>query len=95
METKGAGPGTLKVRIHGPKGAFKVEMFRESDKDRTIGVRYNPKEIGRYTVNVLWADLPAPGSPFELFVADTKNQLENFMNVAPQVPVNGHGDRRV
>jgi filamin len=39
VETKGAGAGTMKIKIHGPKGAFKVEMFRENTKDRNIGVR--------------------------------------------------------
>lgn len=35
-DTRGAGAGQLTVRIRGPKGAFRVEMQRESQKDRTI-----------------------------------------------------------
>lgn len=35
-ETRGAGAGQLTVRVRGPKGAFRVEMQRESQKDRTI-----------------------------------------------------------
>ena len=33
-DTRGAGAGQLTVRIRGPKGAFRVEMQRESQKDR-------------------------------------------------------------
>lgn len=36
VDTRGAGAGQLTVRVRGPKGAFRVEMQRESQKDRTI-----------------------------------------------------------
>lgn len=88
VETKGAGPGTLKVRIHGPKGAFKVEMFRESNKDRTIGVTYSPTEPGIYTVNVLWSDQPAEGSPYRVCIADNKQQLANMIEVMNSSSIN-------
>lgn len=35
-DTRGAGAGQLTVRVRGPKGAFRVEMQREHQKDRTI-----------------------------------------------------------
>lgn len=35
-DTRGAGAGQLTVRVRGPKGAFRVEMQRENQKDRTI-----------------------------------------------------------
>jgi filamin len=44
-ETKGAGAGQLTVRIRGPKGAFRVEMQRESQKDRTIYCKFDPTEV--------------------------------------------------
>ncbi len=44
-DTKGAGAGQLTVRIKGPKGAFKVEMQRESEKDRKITCKYDPIEV--------------------------------------------------
>ncbi|XP_065644241.1 filamin-A isoform X1 [Hydra vulgaris] len=75
VDSKGAGPGTLKIRIHGPKGAFKVEMFRESDHDRLVTVRYNPTERGIYTANVFWSDEHITGSPFEIFVAENEKEL--------------------
>jgi filamin len=45
-DTKGAGAGQLTVRIRGPKSAFKVEMKRESEKDRKITCKYDPLEVG-------------------------------------------------
>ena len=76
VDTKGAGPGTLKIRIHGPRGAFKVEMYRDTTKERTIGVRYNPVEVGRYIVNIKWADQHIPGSPFDVTIVNVKEELE-------------------
>ena len=91
VETKGAGPGVLRVRIHGPKGAFKVEMFRKSQEDRTIGVLYNPTEAGIYTVNVLWSDKAAQGSPFQICVADNEYQLEKMLDTQRLILQDGEG----
>jgi filamin len=54
-DTRGAGAGQLTVRVRGPKGAFRVEMQRESQKDRTILCKYDPTEPGDYRVEVKWA----------------------------------------
>lgn len=78
VETKGAGPGTLKIRIHGPRGAFKVEMYRDTSKERSIGVRYNPTESGRYIINIKWADQHIPGSPFDVTIVETREELESL-----------------
>jgi len=78
VDSKGAGPGTLKVRIHGPRGAFKVEMFRDNPKDRIINVRYNPTEPGIYTANVFWSDEHVEGSPFEVFVGENEQHLDKW-----------------
>lgn len=43
--TKGAGAGQLTVRIRGPKGAFRVDMQRRDEKDRTIICKYDPQEV--------------------------------------------------
>ena len=48
-DTKGAGAGQLTVRIRGPKSAFKVEMQRESEKDRKITCKYDPLEARIYS----------------------------------------------
>ncbi|XP_006823440.1 filamin-A-like [Saccoglossus kowalevskii] len=82
-ETRGAGAGQLKVRIHGPKGAFKVEMTRDNQKDRTILVKYNPTEVGEYTLSVRWSDKHIPGSPFEIKIVDTQEELEEVKRRFP------------
>ena len=51
-DTRGAGAGQLTVRIRGPKGAFRGEMQRESQKDRTILCKYEPTEPGDYRIEV-------------------------------------------
>lgn len=49
-DTRGAGAGQLTVRVRGPKGAFRVEMQRESQKDRTILCKV--RELLRAEINI-------------------------------------------
>lgn len=49
-DTRGAGAGQLTVRVRGPKGAFRVEMQRESQKDRTILCKVSSWHIADYTL---------------------------------------------
>lgn len=94
VETKGAGPGVLKIRIHGPKGAFKVEMYRNGlQEKRLIGVRYNPNECGRYTVNVKWADQHIPGSPFEIHIVDTQQEYDSLSELHDNVVQHGRASQ--
>ncbi|XP_071838395.1 filamin-C-like isoform X3 [Apostichopus japonicus] len=85
-ETKGAGAGQLKVRVHGPKGAFKVQMTRSSKKDRTIDVRYNPTEVGEYKIQVKWSDSDVPGSPFTIVIVENENELREVKRKYPIDP---------
>ncbi|XP_059143816.1 filamin-B-like, partial [Physella acuta] len=80
VETRGAGAGQLTVRIRGPKGAFQVEMYRESQKDRTILCRYYPSVIGLYIINVRWSGVDVPGSPFHVNIMDTQQDLEQVLH---------------
>ena len=64
IETDKAGTGTLSVRVHGPKGAFRINMRRHPENDRNILVRYDPKYEGKYTIDVTWSDVHITGSPF-------------------------------
>ncbi|KAK0041431.1 filamin-C-like isoform X2 [Biomphalaria pfeifferi] len=80
VETKGAGAGQLTVRIRGPKGAFQVEMYRESQKDRTILCRYYPSITGLYIINVRWSGVDVPGSPFHVQILDTQQELEQVLH---------------
>ncbi|XP_052216963.1 filamin-A-like [Dreissena polymorpha] len=80
VETKGAGAGQLTVRIRGPKGAFQVEMYRDSQRDRTIVCRFDPTECGMYIIQVRWSNVDVPGSPFNVHILDTTEELEQVLN---------------
>jgi filamin len=66
VDTKSAGGGVLAVRVHGPKGAFKIHMEKSPEDDRLIVVSYNPTEAGRYRMDIKWSDADVPGSPFSV-----------------------------
>ncbi|XP_052782579.1 filamin-B-like isoform X2 [Mya arenaria] len=80
VETRGAGAGQLTVRIRGPKGAFQVEMYRDSQRDRTILCRFDPTECGLYIISVKWSGVDVPGSPFHVHILDTQEELEQVLN---------------
>ena len=77
LETADAGTGTLSVRVHGPKGAFRINMRRDPDNERTILVRYDPKYVGKYTIDVTWSEVHIPGSPFKIQINEQVEDLTN------------------
>ncbi|KAK6194796.1 hypothetical protein SNE40_000352 [Patella caerulea] len=78
VETQGAGAGKLAVRIRGPKAAFKAEMKREGKNDRTILCFYDPSEIGLYTITILWSGEEIPGSPFNVHIFESRDEMFEF-----------------
>lgn len=78
-DTKGAGAGQLTVRIRGPKGAFRMETQRESQRDRTILCKYDPTEPGDYRIEIKWSGRHVPGSPFSVMIFDTQEELNRFL----------------
>lgn len=60
-------------------GAFRVEMQRESQRDRTILCRYDPKEVGDYMLHIKWSGEHVPGSPFHVRIFDTHEEIEHFL----------------
>lgn len=80
VETTGAGPGKLTVRVRGPKGAFRVEMTRDPSRDRAILCRYNPAEVGQYIISIKWSGQDVPGSPFTVTIVDTFSEFERAKN---------------
>lgn len=62
-------------------GAFRVEMQRENQKDRTILCKFDPTEPGDYRVEVKWAGEHVPGSPFMVMIFDTQEELNRFLQV--------------
>lgn len=62
IETRDAGAGTLKVRLHGVKDAFKIEIAPKDQKDqRTLEARYDPKKPGEYLITIKWSESNIPG----------------------------------
>lgn len=61
-------------------GAFQVEMYRDSQRDRTILCRYDPTECGLYIISVKWSGVDVPGSPFHVHILDTQEELEQVLN---------------
>jgi len=92
-DTRGAGAGQLTVRLRGPKGAFRVEMQRQSQKDRTILCKYSPTEPGDYRIEVKWSGTHVPGSPFAIMIFDTQEELNRYVQggYSPQITPGGGG----
>lgn len=59
-------------------GAFRVEMQRENQKDRTILCKYDPTEPGDYRIEVKWSGEHVPGSPFAVMIFDTQEELNRY-----------------
>jgi len=69
IETKNAGAGTLKVRLHGVDEAFNIDISPKDPQDvRTLEAKYNPPKVGDYLITIKWDDMNIPGSPFKVTV---------------------------
>ena len=65
IETKDAGIGTLTIRVHGIKDAFRIEAKQESTENpRTLKAHYYPSLPGQYIIFIRWSGDHIPGSPF-------------------------------
>lgn len=88
VNTSGAGPGQLTVKVRAKKGAFRVEMQRGKESDRVIHCRYHPTEIGEYFIHVQWSGQHVPNSPFRVVIVDTIEELKR-LNADAAISVNG------
>ena len=69
IDTTQTGIGTLKVKMHGIKGAYNIECQPKSDEEpRIVIAKYQPKETGEYTISILFEDKHIPSSPFTVQV---------------------------
>ena len=67
IETKDAGIGTLTIRVHGIKDAFKIQAKQESaENPRTLKAHYYPSLPGHYVIFIRWSGDHIPGSPFQV-----------------------------
>ena len=77
IDAKDAGLGTLLVRVHGIKDAFKIKLKSGVGGDaRVVRATYDPKEPGDYIIIVKWEDVEVPGSPFEVKIRDPEENEE-------------------
>ena len=80
IETRDAGAGTLKVRLHGVRDAFKIDI-KPADSSRTLQANYNPKKPGDYLVTIKWSDKHIPGSPFRVKIDGEDNIVPTDSNI--------------
>jgi len=78
VDTKGAGPGDLKVKVHGPKGGFDVALRKNDASDRVVNVEYEPSMEGVYTIHVLWSGEHVEGSPRRILLTNDEEQLSDW-----------------
>lgn len=78
---------SLQIWLCNTLGAFRVEMQRENQKDRSIVCKYDPTEPGDYRIEVRWSGEHVPGSPFNVMIFDTQEELGRFVQVFNSVPV--------
>jgi len=89
IDTKNAGAGLLKVRLHGVKGAFKIQIQPLDAKNRRVLMaNYDPKIPGEYLIKVLWCDIHIPGSPFRVKIVGDRNApvLPEIFTPTPRLP---------
>jgi filamin len=89
IETRDAGAGTLKVRLHGVKDAFKIELApRDQQDQRTLQARYDPKKPGEYLITIKWSENNIPGSPFRVkiegeYISDSSDNAPQATPISP------------
>eukprot|EP00118_Oscarella_pearsei_P028822 m.3022 g.3022 ORF g.3022 m.3022 type:complete len:1777 (+) comp9010_c0_seq1:150-5480(+) len=66
--TKGAGPGTVEVKVSGSQGED-VPFSVVDNGDSTYACEYAPSKAGQHRVEVSFGGQPIPKSPFEVSVA--------------------------
>lgn len=77
VDTKQAGIGTLLIRVHGLKDAFKIEANPiKADDPRVLHAKYSPKVAGDYVIFVRWSGIHVPGSPFSVHISRKKGEGE-------------------
>ena len=91
IETRDAGAGTLKVRLHGVKDAFRIDIKPVDQRDvRTLVAHYDPRKPGEYLVTIKWSDINIPGSPFRVKIegdALTEEDMDDWKQRAtPRQP---------
>ena len=76
VETRDAGAGTLQVRLHGVKDAFKIDIKPRDPSDiRTLEANYHATKPGDYLITIKWSDVHIPGKSTHLCYRNTVDLL--------------------
>lgn len=88
IDTKNAGAGILKVRLHGIKGAFRIEIQPKDQIDRrSLLAKYDPTQPGEYLIKIMWSDIHIPGSPFRVKITgDGMKKVPIIYTPTPRLP---------
>ncbi|XP_048749678.1 filamin-C-like [Ostrea edulis] len=73
VNTYGAGPGRLGVKVEGPKAAFNVTMEPHKENKTTIVCSYQAEEAGDYVITVTWSEKEVHGSPFKVRLKNSES----------------------
>ena len=98
IETKDAGIGTLTVRVHGVKGAFKIQAQPTDSTDmRKLKAFYHPNQAGDYIIAIRWSGAHVPGSPFKVSIRkpaseEDPDKKEKQKPIPPNIYMSHKGD---
>ena len=70
IDAREAGIGSLSVRVHGVKDAFKVNVEYGKPDPRVMTATYSSQEAGEYIISIRWSSVDIPGSPFGIYITD-------------------------
>jgi filamin len=79
IDAREAGIGSLSVRVHGVKDAFKVKVEYGKPDPRVMTATYTSQEAGEYIISVRWSSVDIPGSPFGVYITNPAAELEAQM----------------
>ena len=57
------------LQVHGPKGKFNISTDKVANDPHRVLVRYQPTDVGCYVIEVMWSEVPVPGSPFSVYIS--------------------------
>ena len=82
-----AGSGDLVFRGSGPEALNESDLDVVDNKDGTYVAEYTPNAAGEHSFQILWADKPIPGTPFNVVAQDRSPEIQNPLQGYPAVNV--------
>lgn len=90
VETAGAGDGQLGVVVKGPKGSIaSKELKIDKETDDKYHVQYMSQEVGPHTIEVTYAGLHIPDSPFKVRIGSDRPNAKKCKAEGPGIEETG------